>query len=57
MFHEYICKMYILADMKWNCKKSRFIGTKTTVKKDLDKKYWFFYLKDFIDVNTKQLPQ
>ena len=25
IFYEYICKMYILTDLKWNCKKSRFI--------------------------------
>ena len=25
IFYKYICKMYISADMKWNCKNSRFI--------------------------------
>ena len=24
-FYKYICKMYTLADIHWNCRKSRFI--------------------------------
>ena len=25
IFDRYICNMYILADIKWNCRKSRYI--------------------------------
>ena len=47
--------MYILADVKWNCKNSRFIyEQRQLLKKYLNKKfvifvfYVFFYLKDLI---------
>ena len=44
IFYKYICKMYILADIKLNCKKSRFIYKQ----RQLLKKFLFFYLKDSI---------
>ena len=40
-------QMYILEDMKWNCKNSRFIYEQRRLlkKKYLKKKFVFFYLK------------
>ena len=49
-FYKYICKMYILADIKRNCRKSRFIQKRRRLLKKFDKqkKIVFFYLNDFI---------
>ena len=50
IFNKYVFKIYILADIKLNCRKSRFIQKqRRLLKKNIfKKKIVFFYLKDCI---------
>ena len=48
LFYKYICKMYILADIKWNCKNSWFIYEhRRLLKKTSIQKIRIFWFKRF----------
>ena len=47
-FDKYICNMYNLADIKRNCRKSRFIKEQRRLLNKTKKKIGFFNEKDFI---------
>ena len=48
MFYEYICEMYILADIKWNCREKKVYLERKTFEKNFKQNTLVFNVNDFI---------